>query len=231
MNWLKKYWKWFALGIALVGITIAASFLPVGAWVKSFTNWIRDLGFAGACLFIAVYAVAAVLFLPGAIFTIAAGLIYGIVGGTAGAIIGATLGASLAFLIGRYLLRRRIEKLARENQKFGAIDEAVGEQGWKIVALLRLSPLIPFNLSNYFYGITAISFWPYLLASFFGMLPGTLLYAYLGAIGRAGLSGGKGGRTPLEWTFLGLGLTATIVVTVFVSRVAKKALRKTGAAK
>ncbi|MBA3651360.1 MAG: TVP38/TMEM64 family protein [Chthoniobacterales bacterium] len=231
MHFLKTYWKWIAFAAGLIALSVAVSFLPVGEWVKSFTNWIRHLGLAGAFIFIGVYALAAVLFLPGAIFTIAAGLVYGIAGGTAVAIVGATLGAGLAFLAGRYLFRDRIKQLAGKNKKFGAIDSAIGKQGWKIVGLLRLSPLIPFNVSNYFYGITAIGFWPYLLASFIGMLPGTLLYAYLGAIGQAGLSGGKKGHSPLEWTFLGLGLLATLGVTIFVSRLAKNALRKTGATK
>jgi uncharacterized membrane protein YdjX (TVP38/TMEM64 family) len=203
----------------------------VAGWVKAFTDWARHLGLTGAFIFIGVYALAAVLFLPGAIFTIAAGLVYGIVAGTAVALVGATLGASLAFLLGRYLLRRRIESYAGRNQKFAAIDDAIGEQGWKIVGLLRLSPLIPFNVSNYFYGVTSIAFWPYLLATFFGMLPGTLLYAYLGAIGRAGLNGGNKGRSTLEWIFLGLGLLATIGVTIFVSQIAKRALEKKGAVK
>ncbi len=231
MNWLKKYWKWIALGLGLVALSVAVSFLPLGDWVKRFSEWIRHLGLAGAFIFMGVYALAALFFLPGAIFTIAAGLIYGIAGGTAVALVGATLGASLAFLAARYLLRERIKKFAKGKKKFNAIDNAIGKQGWKIVGLLRLSPLIPFNVSNYFYGVTAIGFWPYLLASFVGMLPGTLLYAYLGAIGQAGLSGGKKGHTPLEWTFLGVGLLATIAVTVYVSRIAKKALKEKGAAK
>ena len=232
MNWLKKYWKWIALGLALILISVAISFLPVGQWVKSFTDWVRHLGLAGAFVFIGVYALAAVLFLPGAIFTIAAGLVYGIVGGTAVALVGATLGAGLAFLAGRYLLRQRIENAFKKNKKFAAIDRAIGKQGWKIVGLLRLSPLIAFNVSNYFYGVTSIAFWPYLLASFIGIIPGTLLYAYLGAIGQAGLGGGgKKGHSPLEWTFLGVGLLATIGVTVYVSRLAKKALQEKGATK
>lgn len=97
-----------------------------------------------------------------------------------------------------------------------------------MVGLLRLSPLIPFNLSNYLYGLTAIAFLPYVIASFFGMLPGTLLYVYLGTVGKVGLeaSKGGGGRSPLEYVFLGVGLLATIVVTVLVSRAAKGALKK-----
>jgi len=229
VNWLKHYWKWIALGLGLILLSTVVSFLPVAQWVKAFTDWIRHLGLVGAFIFIGVYALSAVLFLPGAIFTIAAGLVYGIGGGTAVALAGATLGAGLAFLVARYLVRGRIEEFARKNRRFGAIDDAIGQEGWKIVGLLRLSPLIPFNVSNYFYGVTSIGFWPYLLASCVGMLPGTLLYAYLGAIGQAGLEGGKKGYSPLQWTFLGAGLLATIAVTVFVSRVAKKALRKSGA--
>jgi uncharacterized membrane protein YdjX (TVP38/TMEM64 family) len=229
VNWRNDYWKWIALGLGLILLSTAVSFLPVAQWVKAFTDWIRHLGLAGAFIFIAVYALAAVLFLPGAIFTIAAGLVYGIVGGTAVALAGATLGAGLAFLVARYLVRGRIEEFARKHRQFGAIDKAIGQEGWKIVGLLRLSPLIPFNVSNYFYGVTSIGFWPYILTSCAGMLPGTLLYVYLGAIGQAGLEGGKKGYSPLQWTFLGTGLLATIAVTAFVSRVAKKALRKSGA--
>lgn len=230
MSWIKKHWRWIALGMGLVLLSIAASFLPVGAWLKSFTGYFRHLGVPGAFIYIGIYAIAAVLFLPGAIFTIAAGLIYGIVGGTAVALTGATIGASLAFLVARYLLRRHIEHYAENNQKFGAIDKAIGKQGWKIVGLLRLSPLIPFNVSNYFYGVTSVGFWPYVLASGIGMFPGTLLFAYLGAIGQASLGGGgKKGHSPLEWTFLAIGLLATIGVSVFVSRLAKKALKEKGA--
>ncbi len=229
MDWLKKYWKWIALVVVLVAISTATAFLPVKEWVKAFSDWVQTLGALGVVLFIAVYALATVLFLPGWIFTVAAGLVYGVVGGTAVALTGAVIGATLAFLCGRYLVRERVRAATKGNRKFEAIDQAIGEQGWKIVGLLRLSPLIPFNLSNYFYGVTAVAFLPYLLASAVGMLPGTLLYAYLGAAGRAGLGGGGEG-SPLKYVFLGLGLVATIAVTIIVSRAAKKALARTGAA-
>lgn len=228
MSWIKQYWKWIALAVALIALSTAVAFLPVKDWVKAFSDWVQTLGALGVVLFIAVYALATVLFLPGWIFTVAAGLIYGVVGGTAVALAGAIIGATLAFLCGRYLVRKRVEAATKGNKKFAAIDKAIGEQGWKIVGLLRLSPLIPFNLSNYFYGVTAVGFWPYLLASAVGMLPGTLLYAYLGGAGKAGLSGGGGG-SPLKYVLLGVGLVATIVVTIIISRAAKKALAKTGA--
>ena len=230
MRWMKKYWKWIALGLVLVALSAAAAFLPVKDWVKAFSDWVRTLGALGVVVFIGAYAIATVLFLPGWIFTVAAGLVYGVAGGTAVALAGAIIGSTLAFLCGRYLVRKRVEAATKGNKKFAAIDKAIGDQGWKIVGLLRLSPIVPFNLSNYFYGVTAVGFWPYVLASAVGMLPGTLLYAYLGAAGKAGL-GGEGGQSPLTWVFLGMGLLATIAVTIIVSQIAKKALAKTGAAK
>ena len=127
MKWLNHYWKWIALGLGLILLSIALSFLPVAQWVKAFADWIRHLGLAGAFIFIGVYALGAVLFLPGAIFTIAAGLVYGIAGGTAVALAGATLGAGLAFLAARYLVRGRIEEFAQKNRRFGAIDKAIGD--------------------------------------------------------------------------------------------------------
>ncbi len=230
MNWLKKYWKWIALVAVLIALSTATAFLPVKEWVKAFSDWVQTLGALGVLLFIGVYALATVLFLPGWIFTVAAGLIYGVIGGTAVALAGAIIGSTLAFLCGRYLVRKRVEAATKGNKKFAAIDKAIGDQGWKIVGLLRLSPLIPFNLSNYFYGVTSVGFVPYVVASAVGMIPGTLLYAYLGGAGKAGLDGG-GGQSSLKYVFLGVGLLATIVVTIIVSRAAKKALAKTGAAK
>jgi len=229
MSWIKKYWKWIAFALVLIALSAATAVLPVKDWVKAFSDWVATLGALGVVLFIGVYSLATVFFLPGWIFTVAAGLVFGVAGGTAVALSGAIIGSALAFLCGRYLVRKRVEAATKGSRKFTAIDKAIGEQGWKIVGLLRLSPIIPFNLSNYFYGVTAVRFWPYVFASAVGMLPGTLLYAYLGAAGKAGL-GGEGGQSPLKWVFLTIGLTATIVVTIIISRTAKKALEKTGAA-
>ncbi len=230
-GFIQRYWKWGLLLLGLIALSSAASFLPLKDWIKSFTDWVQGLGALGVLVFVGAYAIATVLFVPGALFTIAAGLVYGVLGGAAVALTGATIGASLAFLCGRYLVRKRVEEGTKDNEKFQAIDGAIEKQGWKIIGLLRLSPLIPFNLSNYFYGVTAIKFWPYFLATFFGMMPGTLLYAYLGAAGKAGLGGDEGGGNgTLKWVFFGVGLLATVAVTVIVSRAAKKALKEKGAA-
>jgi uncharacterized membrane protein YdjX (TVP38/TMEM64 family) len=229
MAFLKKYWKWIALLIGAIALSSAASFLPLKEWMKVLTDTARGHGALGVIAYILVYAVATVLFLPGWIFTVSAGLIYGIFGGTAVALTGATLGASLAFLVARYLVRGKVEQAAHGNEKFKAIDEAIDKNGWKIIALLRLSPLIPFNVSNYLYGVTRIGFWPYFLSSLVGMLPGTMLYAYLGAAGAAGIGDKQAHHSPLQYTFFGIGLAATIAVTVFVSRMAKAALKRRGA--
>ena len=144
---------------------------------------------------------------------------------------GSTLGAALAFLVARFIARDKIERMAQANEKFRRIDNAIGKQGAKLILLLRLSPIIPFNLSNYFYGLTAVKFWPYVVASWIGMMPGTFLYVYIGTAGKAAASATAGGRAMQHgwkyWTFMGVGFIATIVVTIWVTRIARNALGKT----
>ena len=120
--------------------------------------------------------------------------------------------------------RRTSEVPSRGSERFRAIDRAIGENGWKVVGLLRLSPLIPFSVSNYLYGLTAVRFLPFILASWVGMLPATFLYVYLGAAGRS--AGGKGGRGPWEWALLAGGLIATVAVTILLARVARRELKR-----
>jgi uncharacterized membrane protein YdjX (TVP38/TMEM64 family) len=227
---MQKYSKWIVILLLLVGLSILAKVLPVRSWIVSLIDWVEQLGPAGAIVFIVAYALATVLFLPGWIFTVSAGLIYGVVRGTLIALTGATIGAALAFLVARYFVRNNIEQLAKKNSRFKAIDDAIGVNGWKIIGLLRLSPLIPFNFSNYFYGITSVSFGAYVAVSAIGMLPGTLLYAYLGAIGKAGVTSSSSSYSMWQYVFLGIGLIATIAVTILVSRIARNALKKSGAA-
>jgi uncharacterized membrane protein YdjX (TVP38/TMEM64 family) len=226
---MKSNTRWILAVLVVVALSVLAAVLPVKNWIREFVEWVQHLGPWGIVIFIAAYALATVLFLPGWIFTVSAGLIYGIAGGTLVALGGAVIGATLSFLIARYLLRRNIEEYAARSPRFGAIDRAIGKEGWKIIGLLRLSPLIPFNLSNYFYGITSVSLGAYVIVSAICMIPGTLLYAYLGALGQAGVSGGDGRRSIWQYVLLGIGLLATIAVTILVSRIAKNALKKTGA--
>jgi len=226
---MKRLRRWVVVGLVVITLSTLSATLPVREWIRDFVGWVQQLGLIGVIIFIIAYALATVLFLPGWIFTVSAGLIYGIIGGTFVALCGAVIGATLAFLVGRYSLRENIEEITEKNPRFAAIDEAIGKNGWKIVGLLRLSPLIPFNLSNYFYGITSISFGAYVLVSAVGMIPGTLLYAYLGAIGQAGISGRPSLHNKWQFVLLMVGLIAPIAVTILVGRIAKNALKKSGA--
>jgi uncharacterized membrane protein YdjX (TVP38/TMEM64 family) len=134
--------------------------------------------------------------------------------------------AALGFLIARYVARDHVERLVARNRNFQAIDRAIAEKGWKVVVLLRLSPLVPFSLSNYLYGLTGIRFSQFILASWVGMLPGTILYVYLGAAGQS--IGRARERSVWECVLVGAGLIASLVVTLLLARVAKKELHKSG---
>ncbi len=221
----KKSWKWIGVGLAVLLLFAAGRFLPLSEWLRAFQGWVKALGPAGMLVYALLYIAVTLLLGPAWLLTLGAGFTYGLLRGVVLVWISATAGAALAFLIARHLARARVEAMARKNEKFEAIDRAIGEKGWKIVFLLRLSPLVPFVFSNYIYGLTGISFWPYVLASAAGMLPLTILYTYLGAAGQVALSADRQ-RNPWEWAILGLGLLATIIVTVYVSRLAKRELEK-----
>ena len=221
--------------IVLIGIVIALfltmKVLPVQQWLRNFNDWVGRMGVVGIFIFIIVYAVATVLLAPGSVLTIGAGFTFGLWKGFLAVSGGSTLGAALAFLVARFIARERVAVIAQRNEKFRAIDSAIGKQGAKLIFLLRLSPVIPFNLSNYLYGLTGVKFWPYVLASWIGMMPGTFLYVYIGAAGKAVVSAAAGGEAVQRgwqyWTFMTVGLAATIIVTIWVTKIARDALKKT----
>ncbi len=226
-------WKLVALAVVVLALFVATKFLPIEEWLKSFNEWVKQMGPAGIFIFIGAYVVATVLLLPGSILTLGAGFAFGLWKGFLAVSAGATLGAAAAFLVARFVARKKVESYAKGNEKFQNIDDAIGKQGAKLVFLLRLSPVIPFNLSNYFYGLTGVKFWPYILASWLGMMPGTFLYVYLGTAGKAAVSAASGGEKHgwQYWTFLGVGLVATIVVTIWVTKIARDALKQKTKAK
>ena len=221
----------FVLLVIVIGLFLAMRFLPVQQWLRNFNDWVGQMGVLGIFIFIGVYAVATVLMAPGSILTIGAGFAFGLWKGFLAVSGGATLGASLSFLVARFIARDKVEAIAKRNDRFRKIDNAIEQQGAKLVFLLRLSPVIPFNLSNYFYGLTGVRFWPYVLASWIGTMPGTLLYVYIGTAGKAAVAAATGGEAMKHgwqyWTFLGVGLVATIIVTIWVTKIARDALYKT----
>lgn len=228
----RKTIPWKLIGGILVIIALFATWriLPMELWLTQFNDWVSGLGTAGMVVYGLFYIVATILFFPASISTIGSGFLFGLGWGTLVASISATIGASCSFLIARYLARDWVIEKAEQNARFNAIDRAIGKQGGKIIGLLRLSPALPFSLSNYLYGLTAVKFWSYVLATWIGSLPGTMMYVYFGAIGKAGLSAATDGSaisSPAQQAFLIVGLVATIAVTILVARVAQKALKET----
>jgi uncharacterized membrane protein YdjX (TVP38/TMEM64 family) len=220
--------KFVLIIAAAIVILYGARRIPAGPWLSNALDWIRGLGPLAPVAFIAIYIVACVAFLPGSILTIGAGVIFGVVRGSIYVSLAATLGATAAFLVGRYLARDWVSRRLEGNAKFKAIDEAVGREGWKIVILTRLSPVFPFNLLNYAYGLTRVSLRDYFFASWLGMIPATILYVYIGSLSGdlARAAGGSAQRTPVQWVFTAIGFIATVGVVVYVTRIGARALRE-----
>jgi uncharacterized membrane protein YdjX (TVP38/TMEM64 family) len=218
-------WKALAALATLAAFVVLARLLPVGDWAAALQARLAGLGAAGVFLFAAIYLLTTLLLGPVWLLTIVAGLTYPLPAAIALVSAVSTISAAAAFLVARHFARNRVEAIAAKNARFTAVDRAIGAKGWRIVFLLRLSPLVPYSFSNYFYGVTAIRFWPYVLASWIGMLPITVLYVSLGAAGKAAVGAAAGRtRSPWEWSAYAVGLAATAAVTVWVARLAKREL-------
>lgn len=218
--------KLILFALAIVVLVVLSQVVDVGGAFGTAMDTVKGLGWLGYLLFGVLYVAATVLFLAPTVLTLGAGAVYGVAIGTALVSVSSMLGACTAFLLGRYLARDAIASKVEGNPKFKAVDDAVRHQGWKIVGLTRLSPVFPFSLLNYMYGLTPVSFRHFFFASWIGMLPGTVMYVYLGTAGESLVTLGAEGRekTNAEWALLGAGLVVTIVVTLFVTRIAQKAL-------
>ncbi len=214
--------------LVIVALLAAARYFNAQALLRQALDGIAGLGPWGPVIFVLLYIAATVLFLPGLILTLGAGFVFGVVKGSIIVSIAATLGATAAFLVGRYLARDWVSKKIEGNTKFKAIDEAVGREGWKIVGLTRLSPAFPFNLLNYAFGLTRVSLRDYFFASWIGMMPGTVMYVYFGSLAGdlAAVGTGQRATSTAEWALRVVGLLATVAVTVYVTRVARRALQQ-----
>lgn len=213
--------------VAAAIVLVALLGRAAGAYVQTFIAWVDGLGSAAPLVFMVGYALATVAFVPGSVLTLAAGALFHL-WGVLYVLVAATTGAAAAFLIARYAARAAIERRLTGNDRFAAIDRAIGREGRKIVLLLRLSPVFPFNLLNYGLGLTRVRFVDYLVASV-GMIPGTFLYVYYGTlVGDVArlASGVEMPRGPEYYAVLVLGLVATLVVTTLVTRTARRALKE-----
>lgn len=220
--------------VGMVALFVAAAyFLPVAEWTTSLAERARRTGAVGVALFFVAYIFATVAFLPGSILTLAAGFAYGPLWGLAVVSPASVAGATAAFLLGRTLLRDWAVRKTRGSPQLRAIERAVEREGFKLILLLRLSPLVPFNVLNYALSLANVRLGTYVVASAIGMLPGTILYVYLGSLAptAAQLSrtaeGGGAGRTALYVAGLAASVAAVIVATRAARRALDSELRKT----
>jgi uncharacterized membrane protein YdjX (TVP38/TMEM64 family) len=223
-----RYVRLIAVVGVLAGLFVAGLFLPVGEWFASLLAWTRGHESWTGALIVAIYVIACLLLLPGSVLTMGAGALLGLLWGMVFVSIGSTLGATAAFLAGRFFARDWVSRKIANHPRFQAIDRAVAREGGKIVLLTRLSPVFPFVLLNYGFGLTRIATWKYILASWLGMIPGTLMYVYIGsALGSlAAVTAGRAERSTVEWVFFGVGLVVTVAVALYVTRVATRALKQ-----
>jgi uncharacterized membrane protein YdjX (TVP38/TMEM64 family) len=208
--------------LLVIAFLVAMRLLPLGEWMASFQAWVRAAGPIGYVAYVLAYVVSCVFLVPALALTLGAGAVFGFATGSVVVVIGATLGATAAFVLARTVLRARVEKMTANNAKFRALDRAITAEGTKILWLVRLSGFPPFTWVNYAFGLTGVALVPYVLITFFGIIPGTLAFTYAGAAGAAALTG-SGNRIALLVTAAG-----AVVVAVFVGRIALRAIRKAG---
>lgn len=202
---MQTKWLRIALFLMLAAAIAVAVIYREQFSAETLQNWVSEAGLAGPVIFVLIYAVATVLFLPGSVLTLAGGALFGPVLGTFVNLTGATLGALSAFLIARYLARDWVA--GKTGGRIRTLMDGVDAEGWRFVAFVRLVPLFPFNLLNYALGLTGIKFWHYVIASYLFMLPGALAYTYLGYIGREAIGGGE---DLVQKGMLALGLLAFV---------------------
>ncbi len=213
------------LVFAVVALFALFRFLPVALWIEAFKTWAKAQGLPGAVVFGAVYVgISLVPGGPAALMTLAAGAVYGVVAGTVLVSLASTTAAALAFLLARGVLRARAERMMAGSPRFASLNRAIGREGAKIVALVRLSPVFPFTIVNWLFGLTPVKAGTYVLASWIAMLPGTLAYVYFGSA----LGDVTGGATSTQKAIkIGLGVAA-VVATIIIARIAAKAIRNAG---
>jgi uncharacterized membrane protein YdjX (TVP38/TMEM64 family) len=210
-----------AIGL-VIAFALLVRVLPIAEWLESFKSWVQGVGPIGYVLYVLVYAVCCILLVPALALTLGAGAIFGFAGGAIVNVIGATLGATAAFLLARGVLRHRVERMTSGSAKFAALDRAITREGTKIMWLVRVSGFPPFTWVNYAFGLTGIRLGPFLMTTFFGIIPGSIAFTYAGAAGAAALSG-SGNRVILIVTAVG-----AVLVSVFIARIATQAIRKAG---
>lgn len=203
---------------------------PILEWISSSQQFFQEWSLLGILMYAGLILVVQLFLAPLAPFAIASGLIFGWGRGVVAVVIGTAAGAAVNFLLARHIAREPLLKRLAKSEKFRLIDAAIGREGWKIVMLLRFCP-IPYGLANYCYGLTAVRFWPYLLATVIAILPANCFFAYLGATAQEGLAAVTGAgreRHWFEYVLMGASVVAAFVALTFVARIARAAVANHG---
>ena len=225
-NVWQRIWKVLAGILTIAFPFIVITLLPVGRLVSKLDVLLDRMGPFAMIGFAVLYVVDALLLGPAWLFALVAGLAFGLVKGSLLVWASATVASGVAFLLARYFARHRIEKLAKRNEKYEAVDRAIRRHGWKVVLLLRISPILPYTISNYIYGLTAVDFAHYVIATAVGILPMVAVYVSIGAAGReaALAAAGGGDHSTVEFVVLGVGIVFTIAAAVLIARAARREL-------
>lgn len=220
----RTFWKWITLGGAFLALVLAARFFPLLQWIETFRLWAQQFGVLGIFIYGGFFALVTILMLPCLPLTLLAGFTFGLAGGLTAIMFGILVSAAFGFLFSRYAARETVARHLKKYPRFQAMDRAIAKEGWKIVGLLRMCP-VPFGITNYLYGLSAIPFWHYMAATLVGMLPGNVMFVYLGVVGKRTA---EGPRDPLEYVVAGLAVAALITVTLLLRRMAQNAAAKAG---
>ncbi|KZL50278.1 SNARE associated Golgi family protein [Nodularia spumigena CENA596] len=223
--------KFLIISFLIITLIFLAQYINIPVILNNSILWVQTLGIFGPIAYILIYNLATILFIPGSILTLKGGCLFGLYWGSVCVLIAAIIGAILAFIVGRYLSRDWVSRQINKYPQFKAIDLAVAKEGWKIVLLTRLCPIFPFNLLNYAFGVTQVTLKDYILGSF-GIIPGTVMYVYMGSLAGdlATLNAANQPTNPeaqiWQWVMQIIGLIATITITIYITKIAQKALRE-----
>lgn len=216
---LNNLGKLIGVAVPLVGAVAAGKLLA--PYLPAFTAWVETLGVWGPIAFITVYVLGVICLMPVFLLTIASGAIFGVVRASVFVMTGSLVGAFFAFLISRYLIRDLVARRISTNPKLSAIDKAVGEDGRRLVFFLRLSPVVPFVLSNYALGSTQVKLVDFMIGTL-GLAPIAISYAAFGSA--AGATDATTGKSALSWPVLAVGIAATVFLAWIITRIAQKAI-------
>lgn len=224
-NWI----LWVTIGVALfIAAAIVFVIFDVQGYLLNALAWVEAQGAWGPLIVFAMVVVAVIFILPGVVFTLGSGFLFGVVVGSTVIILATTLGAAIAFLIARYFFNDGVTNYLRHHERLAVIQRELAGQGWKVVMLTRLVPFFPFKLSNYFFGVTDFTFRGFVLGTFLGIIPYSVLNVYIGSLASdlANIGHGERSRTTLEWIVYALGFLAALIAVFQLTRIARQALAK-----